>query len=318
MNAIQRKLPFRISLRTVAILVTVLCLALGWTVRQAEQQKMAVARLEAIGGKVRYGFQFTATDSVMRDATGSLYYLPDLQAAPPGPSWLRQRIGVDYFAKVVSVNLRNRPNDNEALGSLANLTQLRHLNLSNVKVADVSFLAKLTKVEMLDLGGTKVTDLSPLANLTELRLLRLRGNTSNLPSCDGPICDLTPLKQLTQLEELDVSYNPITDLSPLVALINLTKLDVSATRVQELAPLAALTRLKSLDLSCTEISDLSPLSNLKSLATLDLNLSPHVSDLTPLRRLANLKVLNLCANDQIEEGEVQLLRRALPNCTISR
>ena len=52
MNATQRKLPIRISLRIVAILVTVLCLALGWTVRQADRTRRkcySCSRLDAVG-----------------------------------------------------------------------------------------------------------------------------------------------------------------------------------------------------------------------------------------------------------------------------
>ena len=95
-------------------------------------------------------------------------------AQPPGPEWLRELIGVDYFAEVQKVDLQNRG------------------------VSDVTPLASLTKLEYLGLHGTDLGDLTPLAKLTNLKTLYL--------SCT-PVFDLTPLGRLTRLEALHL-VNP--------------------------------------------------------------------------------------------------------------
>ncbi len=48
---------FRISLRTVFVLATVLCVWLGLKVREAKQQKEAVAWVEETRGNVSYDYE---------------------------------------------------------------------------------------------------------------------------------------------------------------------------------------------------------------------------------------------------------------------
>ena len=75
-----------------------------------------------------------------------------INAQPPGPKWLRELIGVEYFTTVVVVNL------------------------PDIKVSGLSPLANLTKLVQLWLQDTQVSDLSPLAKLTNLE------NAGSLPN----------------------------------------------------------------------------------------------------------------------------------------
>ena len=59
MNAMQApgskpaKRRFRFSLRSVLVLITLVCIALAWWVVPAERQRVAVAAIRSAGGKAR-------------------------------------------------------------------------------------------------------------------------------------------------------------------------------------------------------------------------------------------------------------------------
>ena len=78
------------------------------------------------GGIVDYDFQFEVDE-----------LLVDVE--PPGPEWLRELIGVDYFADVTYVDLSGaKVND---IGPLRDLTQLKELSLSSSRFRASSHFA---------------------------------------------------------------------------------------------------------------------------------------------------------------------------------
>jgi len=158
-----RKRLFRFSLRTMLVVVTVLCVLLGWKVYQVNKQKRVVAWVWDMGGAVVYDYEdYKFDEECVWVGTG-----PGL----PGPDWLCELVGVDYFATILMVGLSNTQVSD--LSPLENLTNLEQLFLLNTPISEVSPLAKLTRLKTLDLGHTQVTDLSPLANLTKLKTLWL-------------------------------------------------------------------------------------------------------------------------------------------------
>ena len=217
------------SLRTFFVLVTVFCVWLGWTVHRANEQRKAVEWVREMGGDVAYGYQ--------RDEAG----IPIVDAKPPGPKWLRQLLGVDYFQEVTVVDLKTTP------------------------VSDLTPLAGLKNLELLWLNGTQVSDLTPLAKLTSLEFLSL-DNTH--------VSDLTPLAKMTSLQWLQLNYTQVSDLTPLAGLKSLKALVLRATEVSDLTPLAKLTSLESLLLDNTPVSDPTPLAKLTNLQWLSLDNTP--------------------------------------------
>ena len=87
---------YQYSLRSLLIVMFLFCILFAWggyKIRQAEKQKGIVALVKESGNDVYYNYQL----------------IPD--AVPPGPDWLRNLIGIDYFSNVEAVILFNRVSD---------------------------------------------------------------------------------------------------------------------------------------------------------------------------------------------------------------
>ena len=85
---------------------------------------------------------------------------------PPGPAWLREAVGIDFFADVVLVNLE--VHEEHDLSPLVGLPQLEALVLGNAQLCDLSSLQELRHLEQLTL-------VEPYPNVKELR--------ETLPQC---------------------------------------------------------------------------------------------------------------------------------------
>ena len=91
--------------------------------------------------------------------------------------------------------------------------EVRHVDLSNTRVTDLSHLIALRNVISLRLNDTNAKDLSPLSQMKNLKSLNIT-NTR--------VEDLSPLTPLDQLNFIAISGPSATDLSPLAARKRLT------------------------------------------------------------------------------------------------
>ncbi len=141
------------------MLVTVCAVACSWlAVRllQLERQRQAIAAVEKSGGYVFYDYQISRY--VLIDS-------PDWENPPPGPKWLRDLLGDDFFARVVvAQSIRGEVTDSD-LEPIKQLSDLRMLEIGDTGVTDdaVGILKGLTKLEYLGIGGTKITESSERA-----------------------------------------------------------------------------------------------------------------------------------------------------------
>lgn len=179
----------QVSLRTVLVLVTLLCVALGRWVALAERQRRAVAAIEAMGGSASY---------VDKRATGESFPM----------AFLRRHLPPDYFNKVYHVNLGWSQCNDMGLAHLQELAGLRRLWLGHAQVTDAGLarLQGLTTLRELDLSATQITDagLVHLRGLTELRMLDLR-----CTQVTG--AGMVHLQGLTRLQQLDFRHGQVTD-----------------------------------------------------------------------------------------------------------
>ncbi len=83
---------FKISLRTLMILILVLGIGLGWQVNKAREQLAAVAAVEKKGGWAHFDYEFV---------NGKL----TSGREPRAPRWLRSLIGDVFFREITQVSL---------------------------------------------------------------------------------------------------------------------------------------------------------------------------------------------------------------------
>jgi len=221
----SRRRWYQYSLRTLLIFVTLAGCGFGWLgikVREARQQQADVAAIAKVG-YVQYDYQFDSQGNEMPDAK------------PPGPAWLHELLGDDFFCRVyrVVINLPYASDaDRDHVDGLTMLTD-----------ADLEHLAGFTRLKQLFLDGTHVTDaeLNHLEGLTQLEVLRLS---------DTQVTDagLEHLKVLPQLEWLRLDGTQVTDagLENIQGMIELRGLWLVGTNVTD-AGLEHLKRLTQLD-----------------------------------------------------------------------
>ena len=233
---------FQFSLRTLLIFTVIIAVGAGWLGKRIEQKRKdreTVAAIVKLGGTVAYDYQ---TD--------------DLRAEPPGPSWLQEVLGENFFSNVDGVWLRNATDVDAGVAHLKGLTQLRVLNLWKTKASDITLihLKDVPQLQELNLDETNVTDggLLNLRGLTQLQGLSLgRTHVSDT--------GLAFLKGLTQLRLLIIDNTTIGDagLENLKGLTQLHTLILIHTQVSDggLENLKALPQLQELDLSFTNVTD---------------------------------------------------------------
>ena len=201
--------------------------------QQARKQREAVETIRRLGGRVEYDFEY---DVNYRRIKG---------AKPPGPTWLQNLLGVDFFSDVYCVAWYAV---DEEVVHLSALTDIRMLYLGEPYIIDdgeprwqmkiegegeftdagLEHLKGLAKLELLDLSGTKVTDagLERLKGFKDLKWLSL--NSTQVSSAG-----LEHLKEMNWLEAISLNRTQVDDvgLEHLKGLTNLERLYVEATRV---------------------------------------------------------------------------------------
>lgn len=211
---------------------------------RARDQRLAVETVLESGGRVGYDYQIDSDGTEIRDAQ------------PPGPNWLRELIGPDYFCTVVHVNLYGPNVTDHVLAKLSGLPRLRELRVHRAIVSDQGLvhLRHLTQLRTLVLANCpRVTDagLHNLRAMSSLRELSLRGTSVR---GDG----LAHLESLTKLETLLLAKTRIKDaaLRHVTAFPRLEKLDLAGTQVTDLgiARLEVMSQLEHLDLRRTSFT----------------------------------------------------------------
>ncbi len=151
---------------------------MGWYVVRAQRQHAWVQAILRDGGGVIYSFRY---------ATGAY----SSTAKPPGPDWMRERLGLDYFDHVTHVDFNRAPISQ--LPDLSGLPRLHSLWIPETNVKDIEFVGDFSELKNLWLEGTKVTSLDPLSRNRKLEWISI-GNTN--------IQDLSPLFKLPNLRTI--------------------------------------------------------------------------------------------------------------------
>ncbi|HEY2839795.1 MAG TPA: hypothetical protein VGJ26_11635 [Pirellulales bacterium] len=184
MNINHKRRWLQYSLRTIFIVVTLLCVALAITARNYHTRRAAIRAIDELGGS--YGVELL------------------------GPEWLRNLVGDDkYFYNALRISLgrpdspyqAERPfNDQELAGMVDQINVFRgarYLDLQGSPITDEGLrcLVRVRDLEILQLESTAVTDaglvyLEPITTLKEVRLTGTKVSDEgvaklqrNIPKC---------------------------------------------------------------------------------------------------------------------------------------
>jgi hypothetical protein len=225
-HAARRRPWFRYRLRTVFVVVAVLCVVLGRYVRERRDQRAAIAAVQRLGGaflladqyagaKLRglVGRQVPQFDVVRASALPYGDTAPKAQptsagqpatpaattALPPGPAWARRLFGEYFFANVAAIRLPYYPAEDIDARNLSRLSTLKELVLSGTRIddEDLRHLGRLDGLESLYIADANITD-DGLAHVGRMRSLVDLVISGNVISDRG----LTHLRGLTKLERL--------------------------------------------------------------------------------------------------------------------
>jgi hypothetical protein len=283
-TAAKKRRWLRFGLRTLLVLVTLLCVWLGWLMHGVHKQRRVVARLEKHGAELVYFPVFTMPpwNDILPPSVRAR-----LNAALPSDDWRR----------LISVQIDSVDFQDEDLDILADLPHLNRLRLPGTSITDVG-LRRLAGLKagyliLLDLRETMITD-AGLAQLGELKGLEWL-------FLGGPgITDtgLGHVAKLIDLEYLSLEDTQVTDagIAHLLSLQMLDDLSLDRTRVTGkcLEDLAAIKSLRVLDLRETQVrgEGLAQLAKLPKLEVLVLNGTPiSNAELPYLRQLSHVAAL---------------------------
>ena len=228
--AVRKRRWLRFSLRTLLLVVTVLCVWLGWRINAARQQKEAVDAILKAGGTVHYDYQILP--NIPSENHWNIGF--NANALPTGPPLLRKLFGDDCFRKVILVNFSKTDLPESVLTQLTKLPDITHVALQSVNIipdgsnvprpiqdADFEVFGQLSRLEYLDIYPADI-DGSGLAQLTKLKDLRALSLQHTTIGDAG----MEIAGALTQLELLQLDHTPITDegLKHLKRLVNLKSL----------------------------------------------------------------------------------------------
>jgi hypothetical protein len=307
-----QRIPSRMSLRTLMLLVLVVGGGLGWFGLQRQRdsrRKWVIATIQASGSSVEFG---EVGISRILWFGGSIQ--PALNAQRPLTTDQLTALGsCDRLRELMMVA---GIMTDDGLRALSHDVLLERIYCFKPKITDagVEHLAKLTNLKKLELLRVpELTDaaLAPLVGLTDLEEITLSG-----AGISGP--GLVHLAGLSKLKSLVIPWSALDDagLANLGRLTSLRALYIGGGSYTDagLAHLGNLTGLTELGVGsdgCTE-AGMAHLSRLTNLRTLNLAGAP-VTDAW-LDRIAGMKALRELhiESAQLSDEAVARLRRALP------
>jgi hypothetical protein len=255
-----RRRWLRFSLRTLLILVTVICVWMGIEKSRVLKQDRVATEVRELGGNVFLGYRFDPSGKPKEFSKRSV------------PAWVTSVIDEKYFLTVVTVNFDNDFGNRPSERSKAHGSQATDEGL--VLLKDVPNVT-----ELLLAGNNQLTD-GCLRHAAGLR--RLRVITLNQTSVVGP--GLAFIRASQNLEGLALNDTPLTD-EGMVYLSDLPKLEwlfLGDTAITDkgLPYLVSLKSLRNLALGGTNVTDkgLKYLAELKGLTRLSLQRTAVTKD----------------------------------------
>ena len=277
---------FQFCIRSLLVLVVVVAVPCGWLTTELCQANKQHDIVEWLRDAAFYDFEDYCR--------GTWGHTEEMQTTP---KWLRDLLGVDFFANVAAVDFLYSDIDPKLVGGVAleRVKALPLLRSLTICCPYRHFSMEVWNDENLADGCGDVTsdDLEHLESLTQLVEFNLL-----LPKVTG--AGLEHLKSLHNLRTLSLDNTKVADagLEPLQSLGNLQELSLDNTRITDagLKHLQGLSNLRKLSLRGTRVTDagLDRLKGLGAIEELVLD-GTRVTDagLKCLRGMTRLRVLSL-------------------------
>jgi hypothetical protein len=280
----RRRRWWQFSIATMLILTAIAAVVLGLWSDAARRQQQAIQWIKDHGGGCSYRWEVPTK--------------PNDKLTPPGPEWLRERLGIDYLDYVQEAYVGEPISDEELARLVKDLPRLKSLGIEAENVTDegLATLAKgLPQLEMLGIQpAERITDegLAALARYAPQLLHLQLGDAVNITDVG-----LAHLANLKNIIHLDLHCPRITDagLVHLEELQQIESLGLESDHITDagLVHLEELRQIENLSLESDHITDaglvhLQPLTSIYSLgltcAVTDAGME-HLMPLTKLRRL---------------------------------
>lgn len=170
-------------------------------------------------------------------------------------------------------------------------------------VDDIAITIKATT------DGVDISEITSIKKLQNLELLNAEEGYSYVTGFDS-------ISEMESLEELYVKGVHIkSDFENIQYCQNLKKLYLDLTPINDISCIENLTCLEEIYICNSSISDITPLSALKNLKKVSI-IETNISDLSPLEHLDNLEYIYISCNANIDENQIEQLKKQLPNCEI--
>ena len=169
---------FQLRLRTLLLLVTLIAVACAvYALERVGSQRRLKETVKLIGGKVAYDWEtdpwrilITRPSYANHAAFGEPNYYPapslliysgtPWASGPPGPQWLRAKLGDEWFQDIVCISIMRSASD-PLLRQIGECRSLRGLTIwrsPEISDAGIGSLANLKALEELRLSASNVTD----------------------------------------------------------------------------------------------------------------------------------------------------------------
>jgi hypothetical protein len=173
------------------------------------------------------------------------------------------------------------------VSAVAELTDLKILNISGTRVNDISMLTELTQLQFLDLIETHIPDFSVLVNYPNLVSLSLNQYTN----------DISYLSNHNVLNSLSLTKE-LADVNQLLNLPSLMQLNIKYPEFNDINYLALVAdRIKQLNVWHTALTNLNGIENFVGLQHLSLGDNRQLNDISALQGLMTLNSLTVSSSD---------------------
>ena len=172
------------SLRTLLIVMTLVCIAIAWKMNRVRNLRRAMAEAQRLGASITYVHELDAAPPV----------------EPPGPKWLRRIVGDDFFVEVEQIQLENDEVNDDTIALIAHLPSIHSLIVRSNGITDKGLvsLAEANELVALELTSANVTA-SGYANLTGLRKLMTLVFRNDKTVQDTWLAEIAKLQQVKYL-----------------------------------------------------------------------------------------------------------------------